>query len=56
MDDTDLNTAVEEAGTGKFIYFSDDISVNLLPLVALIVAGILRKFVENYTFAANYFW
>merc|ERR1712122_458148 len=41
MDDTDLNTAVEEAGTGKFIYFSDDISVNLLPLVALIVAGIL---------------
>ena len=44
MDDTDLHTAVEDAGTGKFIYFSDEVSVNLLPLVALIIAGILRKF------------
>ena len=37
-------TELEDAGTGKFVYVGDDMTLNLTPAVALIIAGILCKF------------
>ena len=37
------NTSIEDAGSGKFVYVSDDITLNLAPAVALIIAGVLCK-------------
>ena len=42
------NTSIEDAGSGKFVYVSDDITLNLAPAVALIIAGVLCKYpVQN---------
>ena len=45
MDDTALETS--NVGLGKFFYNGDGMTLNLTPLVALVIAGILCKYHLN---------
>ena len=40
---TDMNSALTDPETGKFFYSGDEVSINLFPVTALIIVGILRK-------------
>ena len=54
MDDTALETS--NVGLGKFFYNGDGMTLNLTPLVALVIAGILCKYHLNMDIKFKYYF